>query len=231
MLVERITAMKKETSVKSQKQVVVPFLLLVYFSLSIGIVCHSYVHSIQAMAMPLKRSERVTKQAPAKPVTGEPKPLVKQESEPDKDLWQKPTDGPYPQIGPNSQLRLQANLAEQKLFIYDREDLIYTMIISSGLADEVNQTPTGHFEIQPIRGESFFNQELDEGALNYVSFKDNGVYLFHSVPVNQALEVNVAEAEKLGTKASHGCIRLSLPDSEWFYATIQAGTPVEITNE
>ena len=38
------------------------------------------------------------------------------------------------------------------------------------------------------------------------------------------------EAAKLGQKASHGCIRLSLEDSIWFYENVTQGTPVLIKN-
>ncbi len=149
--------------------------------------------------------------------------------EDDKDLWKKPTGGDYPELTSETDLRIVANVTDQRIYFYDKDQLIYTMITSSGLADDENATPLGDFEIQEIRGESFFNGELGEGALNYVSFKDYGVYLFHSVPVNEKLEVNVAEAEKLGERASHGCFRLSMPDSKWFYDHVMAGTPVKVT--
>lgn len=146
----------------------------------------------------------------------------------DQALWQKSTGGDYPDLA-NTELKIVANITDQRIYFYDRDKLIYTMVTSSGLAEGDNATPLGEFEIQEIRGESFFNSELNEGALNYVSFKDNGVYLFHSVPVNQELEVNVTEAEKLGQRASHGCFRLSMPDSKWFYENVPGGTPVKVT--
>lgn len=161
----------------------------------------------------------------------ETEPVVKTEAVEvlDKDLWQKPTGGAYPEITWETQLRIVANITDQRIYFYDDQELIYTMVTSSGLDDEVNATPLGHFEIQNIRGESFFNGALGEGALNYVSFKDYGVYLFHSVPVKADMSINIEEAEKLGTRASHGCFRLSIPDSEWFYDNIIEGTPLEIT--
>ncbi len=164
---------------------------------------------------------------PKLPLRGAKKAAVTPEN--DKDLWKKPTGGDYPELTSETALRIVANVTDQRIYYYDKDQLIYTMITSSGLADEENATPLGDFEIQEIRGESFFNNELGEGALNYVSFKDYGVYLFHSVPVNEALEVNVVEAEKLGERASHGCFRLSMPDSQWFYDNVPAGTPVKVT--
>ncbi|MBR3280346.1 MAG: L,D-transpeptidase [Clostridia bacterium] len=56
-----------------------------------------------------------------------------------------------------------------------------------------------------------------------------GNILFHSVPYtaknNSSLEY--WEYDKLGTKASMGCIRLTVQDAKWIYDNIGAGTYVE----
>lgn len=40
------------------------------------------------------------------------------------------------------------------------------------------------------------------------------------------------EAKKLGrTQASHGCIRLSLPDSKWLYEKLPVGTKVVVKDK
>jgi lipoprotein-anchoring transpeptidase ErfK/SrfK len=39
----------------------------------------------------------------------------------------------------------------------------------------------------------------------------------------------MSEAQKLGSKASHGCIRLALPDAKWIYQNIRVGSRVVIT--
>ncbi|NLN87671.1 MAG: L,D-transpeptidase, partial [Syntrophomonadaceae bacterium] len=36
------------------------------------------------------------------------------------------------------------------------------------------------------------------------------------------------EAAKLGTPASHGCVRLATEDAQWLYRNIPTGTPVSI---
>lgn len=61
---------------------------------------------------------------------------------------------------------------------------------------------------------------------------DHGVYLFHSVPTDQSNHIVESQADKLGkSAASHGCVRLSLPDSKWMYDTIPEGTKVVIDND
>lgn len=146
----------------------------------------------------------------------------------DKDLWKKPTGGEYPDLTDRKNLKVLCKIKEQRVYIYDGNEQLYKMIVSTGEPTEESKTPEGHFVIERERGEYFFNHALDEGALYYVSFKDHGIYLFHSVPVNQEKEVNVAEAEKLGQQVSHGCIRLSMPDAKWFYDNIPEGIPVII---
>lgn len=153
---------------------------------------------------------------------------IEEEKVLDKDLWKKPTGGAYPDLTNRNNLKILCKIKEQRVYIYDGNEQIYKMIVSTGEPTEESKTPEGHFVIERERGEFFFNQALDEGALYYVSFKDHGVYLFHSVPVNQEKEVNIAEAEKLGKQVSHGCIRLSMPDAKWFYDNIPEGVPVII---
>lgn len=57
-------------------------------------------------------------------------------------------------------------------------------------------------------------------------------YLFHSVPYAQEKEntLDMAEYAKLGTAASHGCIRLCVRDSKWIYDNCPIGTQVNIVN-
>ena len=59
----------------------------------------------------------------------------------------------------------------------------------------------------------------------------NGVY-FHSVacldPNNVTFSLPAAEFNKLGTPASHGCIRLCVRDARWIYENCAIGTQVTI---
>ncbi len=58
-------------------------------------------------------------------------------------------------------------------------------------------------------------------------------YLFHSVPYKKK-SVNAldnAEYDKLGTPASHGCIRLCVRDAKWIYDNCAIDTQVNITRD
>lgn len=141
--------------------------------------------------------------------------------------WNEPTGGSYPAVAEEdkSKLSVEVSLAKQEVYVKKDNDVIYTMICSTG--DEGMETPAGEFEIEAERGESF----IEEGTgtcYNWVSFSGHGIYLFHSIPMETPSKVNQAEAEKFGKPASHGCIRLSMPDSEWFYNTLITGNKVTI---
>ncbi len=57
-------------------------------------------------------------------------------------------------------------------------------------------------------------------------------YLFHSVPYNkQSVDtLDNEEYDKLGSPASHGCVRLCVRDSKWIYDNCPLGTQVFVTN-
>ncbi len=60
--------------------------------------------------------------------------------------------------------------------------------------------------------------------------KINGSIAFHSVIYNAVdhKAVNTKSVNMLGSRASHGCIRLSVADAKWIYDNVGAGTIVSI---
>lgn len=134
---------------------------------------------------------------------------------------------PYPDLEKYNHLWIDVSINAQRVFIMDNNTRLYEMYCSTGTKEE--PTPLGKYEIQSQKGNTFYNPKTSMGANYWVSFKDNGVYLFHSVPINKDGNYIENEAEKLGTKTgSHGCIRLSVQDAKWFYNNIPTGTPVYI---
>ena len=111
---------------------------------------------------------------------------------------------------------------------------VYTTLSSVGRCNKHGKslTPTGRYHIEDERGQSFFNQELQEGAHYYVSWSDHGIYLFHSVPTKPDGSFNKKEAAKLGKKpGASGCVRLSVPDAQWLIKNVPTGTRVVIKND
>ncbi len=129
---------------------------------------------------------------------------------------------PTPQPG---EVWVEVIIGEQKVRVYRERELIREMPASTGTPDQ--PTPVGSFRLQN-RGEWFFSRRYGQGGFYWVSFKNWGEYLFHSVPTDQHKRIIPEEAAKLGTPASHGCVRLSLEDARWFYENMPAGTRVEI---
>lgn len=145
----------------------------------------------------------------------------------DKNLWKKPT-GDYPDLEKVNDLKILVDTKNQKTFLYDGSERLTSFIVSTGILDGDSNTPLGDYVIENERGENFFAASFGEGANYWVSFKDHGIYLFHSVPTDENGDYIVSEAEKLGKPASHGCVRMSVPDAKWFYENIPTGTPVKI---
>lgn len=143
--------------------------------------------------------------------------------------WLLPTGGSYPVIGPNEPIWIKVSKAQQRLYIMNGNNIIYTMICSTGLDTAPDtSTPVGTYHIQQERGTSFYNPSEGEGAMYWVSWKNHGEFLIHSVATDKNGNIIPSEAEKLGQKASHGCVRLAVPDAKWIYDNIQYGTKVVI---
>lgn len=140
-----------------------------------------------------------------------------------------PSDGAYPVLTNQEHVWIDVSISQQLVYIFDGSHLLYTMITSSGIDTSPDtSTPLGVYHVQPESGTWFYAAQYQEGAQYWVSWLDNGVFLFHSVPEdgNHKLLVNIAA--KLGHPASHGCFHLTIPDSKWIYDNINTGTTVVV---
>ncbi len=131
-------------------------------------------------------------------------------------------DEPSEPVSENTYL-VKVDVSQQKVRILKDMEVIKDFICSTGV--EGNETPLGEFQIQN-RGTWFFSDKYKQGAMYWVSFKDWGVYLFHSVAMDKNREIIPEEEAKLGTPASHGCVRLPVEDAKWIYDNIPARTKV-----
>lgn len=121
-------------------------------------------------------------------------------------------------------LRIEVSLEDQRVRVLDAEDrIVQDYACSSGEAG--SETPTGTFTVTD-RGESFYNPDLGEGAYYWTRFY--GTFLFHSLPFDKNQKMEPEEAAKLGTPASHGCIRLETENAKWIYDNIPDGTKVTV---
>ncbi|MDF2910547.1 MAG: L,D-transpeptidase [Sporolactobacillus laevolacticus] len=143
--------------------------------------------------------------------------------------WDKPSGGTYPVLKKNESIWLDVSIKDQKVYIKEGKHTLYTMIASTGLdTNPDTTTPTGTYYIQAERGKWFYAPKYNEGAKYWVSWKNHGEFLFHSVPMDADQHILTADAEKLGEKDSHGCIHLTVPDAKWIYEHIPYNTKVVI---
>lgn len=123
------------------------------------------------------------------------------------------------------QLWVEVSLEEENHFVVVREgDTILKEMPCSGGTDE-EPTIMGVFYLEN-RGEWFYSERFDEGALYWVRFYEQ--YLFHSVPIDKKFKVIEEEKKLIGTAASHGCVRLLEEDAKWFYFNVPDDTMVVI---
>ena len=139
--------------------------------------------------------------------------------------WLKPSQQVgYPDPAAHPGLSLDVSLQDQRVYVRDGSQLLYTMYASTGMDDS---TPRGSFRIQNERGDHFYNPGEEMGARYYTSFLNHGVFLFHSVPTDSKGSYIKEEADMLGIRpGSHGCIRLTVPDARWIMQSVPTGTPV-----
>lgn len=137
--------------------------------------------------------------------------------------WKAPT-GTQPNLADYTNLKVVVSLERQNVEILSNDTVIYTMTASTGLNDT---TPHGDFTIG-TRGTTFYNAEEKQGANWWTGFIKS-TFLFHSVPIDADGKYIESEAEKLGSPASHGCVRLTVADARWFFEQVPTGTPVHIS--
>mgnify|MGYP005779096101 FL=1 len=208
-----------------KKTIVAVFALLLCL-VGLAKVCIPKTSSESTEYPKVNKESKLSKAQLARPYR-DPKDLVSEGS------WRRKSEKKsYPKIKNAKNLVIRVSLKGNRVYIIRNKKVLYTMLSTAGKYHHgKSYTPTGNFRIKNDRDNYFFNYDLNEGARNWTSWDDNNVYLFHSVPTKATGKINVTEAKKLGkTQGSHGCIRLSLPDSKWFMENIPAGTKVIIKN-
>lgn len=126
---------------------------------------------------------------------------------------------------------IKVNIAANTVTIYSKDDNgeftkpFKAMICSTGSA-----TPqSGTYEISyKYRWLALFGNVYGQYSTRIV-----GHILFHSVPYYETEPdtLKYKEYDKLGTKASAGCIRLTVKDAKWIYDNVASGSTVEFYSD
>lgn len=186
--------------------------------------------AVVAFTVNIKNTQTVEAQQKATKVVKKTKASKKAKQVTEKkktlDAWKKPSESKsYPDLNKHKTAYLEVSIPKQRVYVKDGKNTLYTMKAATG--EKKSPTPKGTFEIQN-RGDSFYNEESKEGANYWTSFKDWGVYLFHSVPTDKNGKYVESEAHKLGTRSSHGCVRLTIPDAKWINTSVPDGMKVVV---
>ena len=99
---------------------------------------------------------------------------------------------------------------------------VKAMVCSTGVA-----TNLGTFSL----GEKMRWHTLDGPCYGQYCTRIYGGVLFHSVwytGYNDPSTLSISSYNKLGTTASHGCVRLTVADAQWIYDNVPSGTQVVI---
>ncbi len=132
--------------------------------------------------------------------------------------------------------RAVVDITNQAVFVYEKDIfgeysvLVREMICSSGI-EETDRSPRGTFTM----GTDYkrFAYFVNFGCYAQYWSQIKGRIYFHSVPYSERDDRYLIEDEffKLGTPASHGCIRLAPDDAQWIYLYLCPGSTVIITDE
>ncbi|HWQ59035.1 MAG TPA: L,D-transpeptidase [Clostridia bacterium] len=128
------------------------------------------------------------------------------------------------------------DLTNQAVMIYEKDVygnysvLVREMICSSGI-EATDRSPRGTFTMGEDKKRFAYFNNFDCYAQYWAQIRDR-IY-FHSVPYSERDDRYLMEEEfwKLGTPASHGCIRLGPDDAQWVYLYLCPGTTVVITDD
>lgn len=113
------------------------------------------------------------------------------------------------------------------VIVYGKDDAgEYTQVVHVFLCSTGGATPYGYYSLGwKVPWRALFGNVYGQYAIRLV---DN--ILFHSVPYRQMSKdtLKAEEFNKLGTKASLGCIRMAVADVKWLYDYCPTGTSVHI---
>ena len=135
---------------------------------------------------------------------------------------------------PNQEMGLVVDKLTQRLYIFRDGALYSTLLVSTGLANErqpYNETRSGEFLLVSKVGGFYSDNLFCPRALRF-----NDGDLLHEVPYREKdglIDYSMTET-KLGTRASHGCIRVQRkanPDGvnqAWLYENYRANTKILI---
>ncbi len=129
-------------------------------------------------------------------------------------------------IGKNPSYLIKVNIAKNVTTVYAKDGKAgYTIPVKAFLCSGNKHDDLGTFSL----GTKYRYRTLFFNTYGQWTIRIHGSILFHTVVYKKSRDPNsldVKEYNKLGTSASHGCIRLKCSDVKWIYDNCRAGTKV-----
>lgn len=199
---------------------------------ALGVVVFSLYREVRAQSLPSPVAH-ATEQ-----VVAHPKPIITSHNAPPPNPTVfdgvkmrynplQPSDGPYPVLHKGEKIWIDVSIKQQLVYLFHGSHRIYTMATSSGMQSvKGDGSPPGIYHIQAERGTWFYLPNEHVGAKYWVSWRGNGVYLFHSIPMTRNKKIMPWVAARLLHEASFGCFLLTVSDARWIYNHVPYGTTV-----
>jgi lipoprotein-anchoring transpeptidase ErfK/SrfK len=126
-----------------------------------------------------------------------------------------PAQPQKPPVG-NGVRWIEVNLSEQRVYAWEGDVLLNSFLVSTGTW--ATPTVTGTFNIwhktplQAMSGPGYYLPDVPYVMYFYKDYGFHGTYWHNN----------------FGTPMSHGCVNLTIPDSEWLYNWASYGTTVKV---
>jgi lipoprotein-anchoring transpeptidase ErfK/SrfK len=126
-----------------------------------------------------------------------------------------PAQPQKPPVG-NGARWIEVNLSEQRVYAWEGAVLMNSFVVSTGTW--AYPTVTGTFSIwhktplQAMSGPGYYLPDVPYVMYFYKDYALHGTYWHNN----------------FGTPMSHGCVNLTIPDSEWLYSFASYGTKVNV---
>lgn len=128
---------------------------------------------------------------------------------------------------------IAVNTAQNIVIVYSKDsDGNYTkpykaMVASCGLDSSPTKLGTYYTKVK------YRWRALNGNVYGQYATRIDGPYLFHSVPykAQSADSLKWEEYNKLGSRASEGCVRMSVADAKWIYDNCELGTCVYLYSD
>ena len=129
--------------------------------------------------------------------------------------------------------KIYVDISDQMVYVFQWDGNGYGIalkkfVCSTGLKGKETETPIGTFSsVGPTgTGEWYYFKKYNCYA-KWATIIVGGIF-FHSVTYNKKKQLINGSVSNLGRRASHGCIRLEIPNAKWIYQNCPPGTTVVI---